>query len=176
MTIYILYSADYELFLGGNYIDEKEVLIEPTDRLLDFSDTLGIPITFFADVFSILRYREAGISPFPDDAENQLKDAIRRGHDVQSHVHPHWSTTRITGKTYEVNLQYFLLGSLDTDKGVLYKKVYDYLSTSKRYLDELLKREHAGYHCIAFRAGGYGLQPNSDVIFKALIDAGFLID
>ena len=38
MTLYILYSADYELFLGGNYTDEHEVLIHPTSDLLDMCD------------------------------------------------------------------------------------------------------------------------------------------
>ena len=47
MTIYILYSADYELFLGGNYCDENEVLINPTNDLLDLCDRLKIPLTLF---------------------------------------------------------------------------------------------------------------------------------
>src|SRR3712207_7931890 len=26
----------------------------------------------------------------PDAVEEQLRDALRRGHDVQMHLHPHW--------------------------------------------------------------------------------------
>ena len=100
MTIYILYSADYELFLGGNYCNETEVLINPTNDLLNLFDDLKIPITLFADIFSILRYKEKELLDFPDSAEKQLKDAIRRGHDVQSHVHPHWNFTQIEENNY----------------------------------------------------------------------------
>ncbi len=176
MTIYILYSADYELFLGGNYCDENEVLIDPTNDLLDVCDRLKIPLTLFADIFSIMRYKEHNIFSFPDAAEKQLKDTIRRGHDVQSHVHPHWKYTRIDGNRYTVNADYFLLGKLDTDNTVLYKKILDYLITSRNYLHELLRQVNTSYQCIAFRSGGYGLQPNASMVIKALTEAGFIID
>lgn len=176
MTIYILYSADYELFLGGNYRDENEVLINPTNDLLDMCDRLRIPLTLFADILSILRYKEHNVFSFPDAAEKQLKDALQRGHDVQSHVHPHWKYTRIDGNRYIVNTDYFLLGKLDTETGALYAKILDCLVTSRNYLHDLLRQVNPGYHCVAFRAGGYGLQPNTSTLLKALTDAGFMID
>lgn len=176
MTIYILYSADYELFLGGNYCNETEVLINPTNILLKLFDDLKIPITLFADIFSILRYKEQDLLDFPDSAEKQLKDAIRRGHDVQSHVHPHWNFTQIEGKTYTVNADYFLLGNLDSDKEILSTKIRNYLSMSRFYLNDLLQQVRDNYSCVAFRSGGYGLQPNSEVVMNALIDSGFIID
>jgi hypothetical protein len=113
---------------------------------------------------------------FPNSAEKQLKDAIRRGHDVQSHVHPHWNFTQIEGKTYTVNLDYFLLGNLDNNKEILYTKIRNYLSSSRFYLNDLLRQVKNDYSCIAFRSGGYGLQPNSDMVINALIDSGFIID
>ena len=176
MTIYILYSADYELFLGGNYCDENEVLINPTNDLLNLFDNLNIPLTLFADVLSFLRYREQKLFGFPENAENQLKDAIRRGHDVQSHVHPHWNFTQIEGRTYKVNEDYFLLGKLDANPEELYSKIRNLLMTSKNYLNNLLGQVNKNYTCIAFRSGGYGLQPNSAIIIKALQDSGFIID
>jgi hypothetical protein len=176
MTVYILYSADYELYLGGNYCDEDEVLIKPTNDLLDLFDKLNIPLTLFADIFSFLRYRDQKLFRFPENAENQLKDVIRRGHDVQSHVHPHWNFTSIEGRTYKVNEKYFLLGKLDVDPGKLYVKIRDVLMTSKNYLNDLLRQVNPDYTCIAFRAGGYGLQPNSEIIIKALYDSGFVVD
>jgi hypothetical protein len=176
MTIYILYSADYELFLGGNYCDEHEVLITPTNELLNLFDNLNIPVTLFADVFSFLRYKEQKLCKFPENAENQLKDAIRRGHDVQAHVHPHWIFTHIEGRVYTVNKDYFLLGKLDADPGALYGKIRDLLTTSRNYLTDLLRQVNKNYLCVAFRSGGYGLQPNSALIMKALQDSGFVID
>jgi len=176
MTIYVLYSADYELYLGGNYCDETEVLINPTNNLLNLFENLNIPLTLFADVFSIACYKKHSLFNFPDNAENQLKDAIRRGHDVQAHVHPHWNYTRIEGNTYKFDINYFLLGNLADNKEELYSKIRTCLMTSRTYLNNLINQVDKNYHCIAFRAGGYGLQPNSDIVIKALIDSGFIID
>jgi hypothetical protein len=176
MTIYILYSADYELYLGGNYTDETEVLINPTGQLLDLFDKLTIPLTLFADVFSFIRYRELNIVTFPQNAENQMKDAIRRGHDVQLHVHPHWNFTQIKEKSYTVQEDYFLLGKLGGNPEELYLKIRKLLITAKNYLHNLLGEVDENYTCIAFRAGGYGLQPNMTTIIKALQDSGFIID
>ena len=176
MTIYILYSADYELFLGGNYCTETEVLINPTNNLLNTFDDLKIPVTLFADIFSILRYKENNLFTFPDAAEEQLRDAIGRGHDVQSHIHPHWNFTQIEGNTYNINSDYFLLGNLDINKELLYEKMRNYFIISRSYLNDLLKQINNNYNCIAFKSGGYGLQPNSTILIKALIDSGFIID
>lgn len=176
MTIYILYSADYELFLGGNHCDEREVLIDPTNKVLDMCDSLKIPLTLFADIFSIIRYKEHNLFGFPDAAEHQLRDALKRGHDVQSHVHPHWKYTAIEGRRYTVDTRYFLLGNLDSDGGELYARILDILVTSRDYLHDLLREDTPGYRCIAFRSGGYGLQPNAQVVIRALRDAGFMID
>ena len=176
LTLFILYSADYELFLGGNNHNETEVLIEPTNALLNTFDDVAVPLTLFADVFSFLRYREQNLFDFPGEAENQLKDAIRRGHDVQSHVHPHWSFTSFQDNKFLFDTKYFLLGNLDEDKEKLYRLILKYLVDSRIYLHELLTPVDSRYHCIAYRAGGYGLQPNSDIVIRALIDAGFIID
>lgn len=176
MTIYILYSADYELFLGGNYCDETEVLINPTNNLLNVVEKLNIPLTLFADIFSIACYKKQNLFSFPKKAEDQLKNAIRRGHDVQSHVHPHWNYTQIIGNKYTINLDYFLLGKLDNNKEILYSKILDNLVTSRIYLQNLLRQVNSNYQCVAFRSGGYGLQPNSDIVIKALINSGFVID
>ncbi|MBF0128091.1 MAG: hypothetical protein HQM02_12890, partial [Magnetococcales bacterium] len=88
--LYILYSADYELYLGSNLQPEEEVLIQPTGRLLATCDRLHIPLTLFADLACLWRYRELGSTRFPDSAEAQLQNAIQRRHDVQTHLHPHW--------------------------------------------------------------------------------------
>ena len=79
MTLYILYSADYELFLGGNYCDEKEVLIDPAQDLLERCRALNIPLTLFADTASILRYREQNIPGFPTLAEHRTEGCTRPG-------------------------------------------------------------------------------------------------
>ena len=174
--IYILYSADYEVYLGSNFFSEEEVLIRPTADLLDTCNKIGIPITLFADTCCFQRYRESGLNDFPGAVDEQLKNAVRDGHDVQAHVHPHWLFTTISKEGYAPDVTRFLLGNLSIDTEDCFRMSLKILSNCRSYLNKTLTTVNRSYRCIAFRAGGYGIQPNSDLIARALRSEGFLID
>lgn len=180
--IYILYSDDYEVYLGGNYIQENEVLIDTTECLLSACRDEGIPITLFCDLPCLWRYRELGHNEFPDLVDLQMKRAIELGNDVQIHIHPHWFQTKIVvgdekSTQYEFDLSKFLLGNWFPEGGTeLRSFCAELFERAKVYLENLLCPVRHSYHCIAFRAGGYGLQPHPEEIFGALRDVGILID
>ncbi|NQV29790.1 MAG: hypothetical protein HQ508_02785 [Candidatus Marinimicrobia bacterium] len=180
--IYILYSDDYEVFLGGNHLPEKEVLIRSTENVLSACEDIGVPMTLFCDMACLWRYRELGYPDFPEQVEQQLKDAIGRGHDVQTHIHPHWLDTQITfgekGETsYNFDLTKFLLGNWKQEDGSSFQEFCaDIFKRAKVHLEDLLRSIDPSYECIAYRAGGYGIQPNTKQIFGGLLDAGYLID
>ncbi|MBF0438271.1 MAG: hypothetical protein HQL93_04025, partial [Magnetococcales bacterium] len=113
--IYILYSADYELYLGGNSQSEEEVLIHPTQQLLATCDRINIPLTLFADIACLWRYRELGLEQFPEQAEAQLQDAARRHHDIQTHLHPHWAFTHLEENRFLFDPATYRLGTLSPD-------------------------------------------------------------
>lgn len=180
--IYILYSNDYELFLGGNYLPENEVLIQTTEDVLRSCDELGVPMTLFCDLTCLWRYRELGYTEFPHLVEEQLVQAIRSGHDVQTHIHPHWLETEISfGKdgstTFEVDPAKFLIGNWSPEDG---SSLRDFcvglLTKAKKHLEDLLIPINPNYECLAYRAGGYGVQPHSEDIFSALKQTGYTID
>ena len=174
--IYILYSADYELFLGDNFYPEEAVLIEPTDRLLGVCEAIGIPMTLFCDVVCVWRYREHGLTAFPDLVDEQLRNAIRRGHDVQAHIHPHWSYATQTGTQWCSLPEQFLLGRLSNDAHQCERIARDYFVKAADYFHRLLCPVDPSYRCIAYRAGSYGVQPRDREIYGALEDAGYVID
>jgi hypothetical protein len=180
--IYVLYDNDYEVFLGANYRPESEVLIETTERTLSACEDIGVPMTLFCDLPCLWRYRELGHTQFPDSVDAQLKRAIMKGHDVQTHIHPHWLVTEIIhdeqGRSkYNFDLSKFLLGNWIPEGGAALRLFCtDMLRRAKAYLEDLLRPVSPSYRCIAYRAGGYGLQPNSKDILWALRDTGYLID
>ncbi|NQV14939.1 hypothetical protein HQ531_05720 [bacterium] len=180
--INILYSNDYEVFLGGNYASETEVLIKTTEDVLSACDDIGVPMTLFCDLACLWRYREFGYNEFPDAAENQLKEAIIREHDVQTHIHPHWFDTDITFSErgfseYSFDLSKFLLGNwVPKDESTLQDFCVKIFKRAKTHLEDLFVPLNPNYRCMAFRAGGYGIQPNTRQIFDALEDVGYLID
>ena len=175
-VIYILYSADYELYLGGNNLPEEEVLIHPTEALLAVCEQLGIPLTLFCDVACLWRYRTLGRDRFPDLAEGQLQDAVARGHDVQTHLHPHWLTARFTDGQYHFDPAHYLLGTLSQDPADCLLRIRQLLARARDMLTTLLRPHAPKYRCLAFRAGGYGLQPGEGMILQALLETGYRID
>ena len=180
--IYILYSNDYEVFLGGNYLPESEILIDTTNSLLDACDELDVPMTLFCDLICLWRYREMGYPEFPDAVERQLVQAVKNGHDVQTHVHPHWLETEISfgangSTTYQVDPAKFLLGNWSPNDG---RNLFDFclgiFQKAKQHLENLLIPINPNYECMAYRAGGYGIQPHSKEIFSALKNSKYTID
>lgn len=179
MQVFILFSADYELFLGKNFLSEKEVLIDPTENLLSGCQEDGIPVTLFADVASVWQYRSLEIkSDYPRLFDEQLLKAINSIHDVQLHMHPHWLTSGYNGNEWIMDTSKFKLCDVGFKDNKNSQKYYaeDLISNGKSYLENLLQQEKPNYRCLAFRAGGYGIQPEDQKLFKALLAEGFLID
>jgi hypothetical protein len=177
--IYVLFSSDYELHFGENYLPEREVLIEPTEKLLEGCEDEGIPMTIFADVTSVWRYRSLGlVLDYPQLFEDQLRRAISSIHDVQLHLHPHWMTSKFDGRKWHMDESKFKLS--DVGYGIRrtsnLQSAEELIMRGKVYLEELLQPVDASYQCVAFRAGGYGIQPEDKEYFKALLSAGFKID
>jgi hypothetical protein len=166
--IRILYSADYELYLGENFLPETEVVVEPTRQLLAAAERVNVPFTLFVDVACLWRYREDGNDEFPDEVENQLKSALQRGHDVQAHLHPAWlRAERVTGG-WLAPPDMLPVGALDDPVPLL--------ARAKSHLEGLLCPVDPDYRCIAFRAGDYVIQPNYERVFAALVQTGYQID
>lgn len=172
--LYILVSADYELFMGINLVPEEQVLIEPTERLLETCEAAGAPLNIFADVACLWRYRQLGMEEFPELAERQMRDAVRRGHDVQTHMHSHWLSARQEDGRWQAPAKDYMLGTMFPDR--CREASAELLERARRHLEELLTPVDPGYRCLAFRAGGYGLQPQEHEIIAALGDAGYVID
>ena len=172
--INVLYSIDYEVFWTQND-DEVRVLVEPTERLLRQAEELGVRYTLFVDVLCLFRYRELGLHRFVDAVEEQLRGAVRRGHDVQTHLHPHWLTAERKDGRWSFDGESFLLGNFG-DADQVYAKTKELLSRARQYFEALLKPVSPHYRTVAYRAGGYGLQPNERAILRALEETGYLIE
>lgn len=174
--LYIAVTADYELFSGKNYFSEEEILIKPTYELFRVAKQNGVPVTLMADVCSVWKYREYGLMEYPTKFEEQLVYAIKENHDVQLHIHPHWLNSIYSNNKWifdknTFNIHHF--GFDCEDKSTI--SVDEILLKGKNYLENLLNPINNTYKCIAFRAGGWCLQPEKDLI-KSLKKIGINID
>jgi hypothetical protein len=174
--IYILYSADYELFLGKNHLLEKEILIDTTNKLTEVCNEVNIPMNFFIDALCIIKYAEIGRDEFVNMVKNQLINVYQNGHDVQAHIHPHWINAKYISGQWQFALNDFLLGNSFDNLDDIYNHSLAILSQVKDYLTNIIQTVDPEYKCIACRLGGYGIQPNEKQVIKALYEAGFTID
>ncbi len=167
-------TADYEIYLGRNLLPPEQVLFRPTEKLLALWEQAGIRGTLFPDICSIWRHRELGLEDYAQGCETQLRDAIRRGHELQLHLHPEWKTAVHESGQWTFRPGTSSLNDLGfeaTDPG----SAPALIRNGMAYLAELTRPHVPEYRCTAFRAGGWVIQPER-AILEALRAAGIRAD
>ena len=172
VKIRIVLAFDHELSLCGAESYERN-LFEPTDALMTAAEEIGVPIVLLTDVLCAIKHREWNLGRFVDAYEAQLGRALRAGHDVQLHLHPHWLTSRRSGGRFEPS-RHFSLHDF-ADESMPYS-IEEIVELGVRYLRQIGESVDPGYVCNAFRAGGYNIVPSTSRIFRALYDNGIRID
>lgn len=168
----LIFTLDYEIHGNGTGEFENWAFF-PTSQMLDIFDVKGAKLTIMAEMghyWAMKRYNDL----FAKDInlfESQLKNAVKRGHDVQFHFHPQWIDAEYTDGNWQLEFSRKTIERLCHN----YDEAYFYLKKGKEDLENLLTPVNSDYRCICFRSGFLQMQP-SEIIIKALTDAGFISD
>ena len=173
MNLKLFLTFDHELPLGGLKTSYESSLFEPTRKVMKLADKLGVKVTLFTDILCGKRFKEWDPTNFYIPYKNQLQNALKDGHDVQLHIHPHWLTTEYQDGTYYPSTDFGL--SDFTDKAGT-DGVAGIIGQSIDQLNQLCVPANPAYKCIAFRAGGYNIAPATLSIMTALYDKGIRYD
>ncbi len=174
-SIYCVITADYEVFLGRNFLPYEDVLFEPSRQMMNVCQTRGVPITFFADVCSVWAHRAyEAFEDYVDSFESQLTSAVQNGHDVQLHLHPHWLKSTYTNEAWRISTDQMYLHELGYHEGA--NSAGAVIEAGVRYLNGLLQPVKPDYRCLAFRAAGLALQPDEHKLIAALLEHGITVD
>lgn len=173
MKTKIFLTFDHELPLGCLNTSYEESLFKPTRRVMDIADKYGVKVTLFSDILCAYQYKTWDFNAFYLPYKNQLQHAITNGHDVQLHIHPHWLTTKYDGKTFHPSDDFSLS---DFRKDTKFGGIPGIVKQSVDSLREICLVSDENYQCIAYRAGGYNLYPDTDLILSALYDNGIRYD
>jgi hypothetical protein len=169
----ILFTLDYEIHGNGEGCP-YELMVEPTRRMMDLFERYGAKLTIMADVAEILKFREYRDQFGRDDYHYerivaQLKEAIRRGHDVQLHLHCSYFNAQIKdGRWIQDWSEYNFAGLSE-------KRLNEVVRIGKVFLEEQLRPVDPNYECCVFRAANWAVEPSKDVV-RALVNNGFRID
>lgn len=170
----VILSYDYELFFGDRSGTVQKSLIEPTNQLLDAMDSVGFKGNFFID-WQMLKYLslEEDERCKRDHAAivNQLKDMVRRGHRIELHIHPHWVDAKYNGDgTWNFDeFRHYSLNSFSKDE------ITEMFVEGSNLLESIAREVEPDYKIIAFRAGGWAVQP-FEMLKEGFIKAGIKID
>ena len=168
-----VFTLDYEIHGNGDGCP-YELIVEPTRRMLDQFDRYGAKLTIMADVAEILKFKEYkerfGRDDYHYDAiAEQLKDAVRRGHDVQLHLHASYFNARHEAGRWLQDWSEYNFAGLPLER------INQIVRIGKEYLETLLKPICPSYECVAFRAANWSVSPSRNVI-RALHDNGIRIE
>lgn len=168
----LIFSLDYEIHGNGNGEFENWAYF-PTRHMLDIFDEYGAKLTIMAEMghyWAMKAHKdlfEKEIKLF----EEQIKDAVERGHDVQLHFHPQWIDAKYIDGTWDLEFSKRKIAWLCNN----YDEAMIYLMKGKSDLESILTPIRSSYRCNCFRSGFLQMQPSGPII-KALIDSGFLSD
>ena len=165
--IKLMLHDDWEIYMNGSG-DPKSLMFDKAKEILDICDKYGAKYTFFAEVgqqFAMLESNHKEHRVFAQEWENILKNAIKRGHDVQLHFHPQWIGAKWENGEWQLDLKNQSIAKMT------YDEIYFHLLKGKNYLSELLSYFNYNHEVLAFRAGGWMNQPSTNLI-KALVQCG----
>ena len=109
---------------------------------------------------------------------NQLLEAVSKGHDAQLHLHPQWIDAKpIRDDCWQISRHYWRLSQVPNGLGDRkdFRSLRGLFYLGKQTLEELLRPIKPDYECFAFRAGGYCIQPEKNIL-QAMREEGFRID
>jgi hypothetical protein len=116
----LLFTFDYELFLGEKSGTVQQCLVTPTDQLIFCLDKYAFKAIFFIDTVYILHLKEiaekhTAAKTDLDSIINQLVKIVKSGHEIHPHIHPHWMDAIYHPESNEWNLsekKHYSFGSL----------------------------------------------------------------
>ena len=163
----LLITLDYELFGDGSGSVFKHI-VDPTNTIIEVAERYGAKITVFFEVVEYWRLKQEwesgnhmGYKHNPVEAmEQQLIGLIKRGHDVQLHLHPQWVNARWKDDKWIVDLDNWRLSDFNSPTITLKQLIAD----GKRAIEEIIRVENPDYECNVLRAGGYNAQPSKEIV------------
>lgn len=170
----ICITFDYELFFGENFGTEREILFEPTEKLKNMLEKEGVSATFFADICSVIQSEKAGRTQYVEDFKQQIQELHKAGQDVQLHIHSNWLKSSWVDGRWEFDKKSYGIHSFGFDRKKE-QNAYDVIHTGAERLREIVTEVDAQYSCIAYRAGGFVIQPHSELV-KVLYENGIRVD
>ncbi|MFO1497470.1 MAG: hypothetical protein U1G07_03565 [Verrucomicrobiota bacterium] len=169
----VIFTLDYEIHGDGSGCPHQ-LMVEPTSRMLQQFDRYGAKLTIMADIAEILRFKDYFEKSGRDDFHsaailNQLRNAIRGGHDVQLHIHSSYFNATVQNGRWLQDWREYNFAGLPVER------MNWMVRQCKEFLESILRPVNPTYRCFAFRAANWSVSPSENVV-PVLINNQIAID
>ena len=169
----LVFTLDYEIHGNGDG-NPMELMVEPTYRLMNLLEKYHQRLTIMADVAEILCFKRYLAETRCDDyhvaeIEEQLRDAIRRGHEVQLHIHSSYFKAVHNGHSFDQCIEEYNMAALPIER------IDEMVSECITYLENLLRPVKKDYRVWLFRAANWSMMPTEN-LYKVLVKHGITHD
>ena len=169
----LIFTLDYEIHGNGDG-NPMELMVEPTYRLMTLLEKYHQKLTIMADVAEILCFKRYAAETGRDDyhvgdIEAQLCDAIKRGHDVQLHVHSSYFKAQYKNGAFDQCIEEYNMAALPIER------IDKMVGESVSYLENLLKPIKKDYKVWLFRAANWSMMPTPN-LYQVLVKHGITHD
>lgn len=169
----LIFTLDYEIH-GNGEGNPMELMVEPTYRLMSLLEKYNQRVTIMADVAEILCFKRYAEETGRDDyhvveIEAQLCDAIKRGHDVQLHMHSSYFKAVHKNGAFDQCIEEYNMAALPIER------IDEMVGQCVEYLETLLKPIKKDYHVWLFRAANWSMMPTEN-LYRVLVKHGITHD
>jgi hypothetical protein len=175
---HVVVSVDYEIF-GNGEGDVRQHVVDPTERMAKLCEKYGAVLTVFFEVEEYLafeKFRDALVKQLGYDPaaliRAQIVDLVKRGHDIQLHLHPEWHGADYKNGKWILQRDKMTVDSLfetqeETDK---------FIAARQAVIEKMLVEAGGKQQKVTvYRAGAFSAQPGKRLL-PALAKNGFVID
>ena len=173
----IIITLDYEISGDGSG-DIRELIINPTERLLDILNRRKLKMTVFFELeeFMVFKKYARALTKLLDYnpvllIEEQLKKIICTGHEIGLHLHPQWIGASFDGKRFKLYPKNQCLFDIYQSEN----QMFSYFTERVNILKALVKKHDPSYEIECFRAGGLALR-HEKLTLKAISSLGIKAD
>ena len=173
LMLKVIFTLDYEIHGNGQGFP-YDLMVEPTNRMLDMFSRYGAKLTIFPDVAEIIKFGEYkdyyGRDEYCyDNIIKQLQRTVKTGHDVQLHIHSSYFNAIYKEGQWLQDWSEYSFSDLP------YERISWMIRIGKKFLESILKPVDQRFRCIAFRAANWSVNP-SENIARTLIENDIKID
>lgn len=169
----LIWTLDYEIHGNGDG-NPMELMVEPTNQLMSLLEKYHQRLTIMADVAEILCFKRYLAETGRDDyhvaeIEEQLRDAIRRGHEVQLHIHSSYFKAVHNGHSFDQCIDEYNMAALPIER------IDEMVTECVSYLENLLRPIKKDYKVWLFRAANWSMMPTEN-LYSVLVNHGITHD